>query len=47
VRSDHVSSLVEVVGAVAVVVGVGMLSFAAGWIVGGGLAILFAYRAGL
>jgi hypothetical protein len=41
------STVVELLGAVAVVVGVGMLSFAAGWIVGGGLAMLFAYRAGL
>jgi len=45
--SKHrVTSVAEVVGGVAVVVGVGMVSLAAGLVVGGLMAWLFAWRVG-
>jgi len=45
--SKHrVTSVAEVVGGVAVVVGVGMVSLAAGLVVGGLVAWLFAWRVG-
>jgi hypothetical protein len=41
---EHVTSLAEVAGSVAIVVGAAMLSAAAGWLVGGALGLLFAYK---
>ena len=43
--SEHLTSVVEVAGCVAIVVGAAMLSAAVGWIVGGALGLLFAYKA--
>jgi hypothetical protein len=41
------SDVLEIGSAVAVVVGVAMVSVAAGWIVGGLLGVALAYRVGL
>lgn len=41
---DVVTSVADVAGSVAIVVGAAMLSAAAGWIVGGALGLLFSWR---
>ena len=45
--SKRITSVVEVASAAALIVGAAMIAGAAGWIVGGMLGMLYAWRAGL
>lgn len=45
--SKRITSVVEVASAVALVIGAASLAAAAGWIVGGMLGMLYAWRSGL
>lgn len=41
---EHVTSIADVAGSIAIVVGAAMLSAAAGWIVGGALGLMLSWR---